>query len=67
MIKNSTMVPNVILDHYLSSLTAAELKVLLVIVRQTVGWADKCTGKRKIRDRFSIVSLWLKRATQDVS
>jgi hypothetical protein len=29
------------------------LKVLLVVIRQTFGWLDKRTGKRKERDRIS--------------
>ena len=53
MHKNTTQVPNCILDHYLRILSASELKILLVIIRQTYGWIDKRTGKRKTRDRIS--------------
>ncbi len=38
---NTTPVPNVILDIYLKELSFAELKVLLVVIRQTLGWADR--------------------------
>lgn len=37
-IDNSTRVPNHILDIFLGTLKEVELKVLLVIVRQTIGW-----------------------------
>jgi len=36
----TTPVPNFVLDCLLSELTSTELKVLLVIIRQTLGWAD---------------------------
>lgn len=37
----TTPVPNIIFDRYLKDLNLAELKVLLVVIRQTLGWADK--------------------------
>ena len=37
----STPVPNVILDFYVRELNSIELKVLLIIIRQTLGWADR--------------------------
>jgi biotin operon repressor len=37
----TTPVPNVILDVYLRELNSTELKVLLVVIRQTLGWADR--------------------------
>lgn len=45
-LKRTTPVPNVVLDLLISVLSMAELKVLLVIVRQTNGW-------RKSRDWIS--------------
>jgi phage replication O-like protein O len=51
--KQTTQVPNFIFDHYLAELPMAELKVLLVIIRQTLGWMDMKTGQRKARDRIS--------------
>jgi hypothetical protein len=51
--KKTTQIPNIVLDQYLRTLNASELKVLLVIIRQTNGWIDKRTGKRKTRDRIS--------------
>jgi hypothetical protein len=38
---NTTPVPNVVFDTYLKELKLAELKVLLIIIRQTLGWEDK--------------------------
>ena len=51
--KQTTQVPNVLFDIHLRELTESELKILLVIIRQTVGWHDKATGKRKERDRIT--------------
>lgn len=49
--KHTTQVPNHIFT-LLPDLTEAELKTLLFIVRQTLGWIDKRTGKRKLTDRI---------------
>ncbi len=49
--KRTTQVPNVILDKHLV-LSEKELKVLLVVVRQTLGWMA-ADGKRKQRDWIS--------------
>ena len=38
--KYTTPVPNAIFDIYMKELNSAELKVLLVVIRQTLGWAD---------------------------
>jgi hypothetical protein len=51
--KQTTQVPNAIFDIHLPTLKESELKVLLVIIRQTLGWLDKRTGRRKTRDRIS--------------
>jgi hypothetical protein len=51
--KQITQVPNFLFDEYLTELTEAELKVTLIILRQTVGWRDIKTGGRKTRDRIS--------------
>jgi hypothetical protein len=40
---NTTPVPNALFDNHLKGLHLAELKVLLVIIRQTLGWEDKKT------------------------
>ena len=54
MAKNSyTKLPNIIFEHYLPLLTSSELKVLLIIYRQTVGWKNPYTNKRKTRDRIT--------------
>ncbi len=51
--QQSTQVPNVVFDKLLTTLTFGEFKVLMVIIRQTYGWIDQRTGKRKSRDRIS--------------
>ena len=51
--QQSTQVPNVVFDKLLTTLTFGEFKVLMVIIRQTYGWIDQRTGKRKTRDRIS--------------
>ncbi|MBK7694788.1 MAG: replication protein [Saprospiraceae bacterium] len=53
MIFKHTQVPNILLDTHLPDLTESELKILLVIIRQTNGWIDKFTGKRKTKDRIT--------------
>ena len=53
MMKNTTQVPNVIFDQYMSQLSPSELMVIFVIVRQTYGWIDKKNGGRKLRDRIT--------------
>ena len=48
---NITPVPNAVFDCHLRELKIAEIKVLLVIVRQTLGWEDKTTkSERKESD-----------------
>ena len=51
--QQTTQVPNTVFDHHLPTLTESELKLLLIIIRQTNGWYDKTTGRRKTRDRIS--------------
>jgi len=41
MYPNTTPVPNSVFDYHLKELQSAELKVLLVIIRQTLGWTDR--------------------------
>lgn len=50
--KQTTQIPNHIFDVHLASLTESELKLFLVIARQTLGWVDRKTGLRKTRDRI---------------
>jgi hypothetical protein len=58
---STTPVPNIVFDHYLKELKLAELKILLVIIRQTFGWHDKFTkSKRKEMDWISGSQLALK-------
>jgi hypothetical protein len=46
-------VSNMVVDRYFAELTGAEVKLLIVIIRQTHGWIDQRTGKRKTRDWIS--------------
>ncbi len=48
-----TPVDNILFDFLLKDLSNAELKILLVIIRQTEGWVNKENGQRKNRDRIS--------------
>ena len=43
----STPVPNAVFDEHLKELKAAELKVLLIIIRQTLGWEDKSSRSQR--------------------
>jgi len=45
-------VPNVVIDEVLPTLKDTELRVLLVVLRQTVGWRD-AKGRSKTRDWLS--------------
>jgi biotin operon repressor len=38
---STTPVPNVIFDIHLKDLNLAELKVLFIVIRQTLGWVDR--------------------------
>lgn len=51
--KNTTITPNFIYDTLLPILNESELKILMVVVRQTHGWICRRTGKRKLRDRIT--------------
>jgi hypothetical protein len=50
----TTPVPNVVLDIHLKDLKLAEIKVLLIVIRQTLGWKDTSTlSERKEIDWLS--------------
>jgi len=49
----TTPIPNEIFDLHLPHLSHAELRVILIVARQTLGWKDTKTGKRKERDRMT--------------
>lgn len=51
--KPFTPIPNVIFDEHLGILTSSELRILLVIFRQTVGFINKRTKHRKKTDWIS--------------
>ena len=50
---NFTKTPNILFDQLLKELNNSELKILLVIIRQTNGWIDKKTKRRKEKDRIT--------------
>jgi hypothetical protein len=47
---STTPVPNVLFDIHVKELKSAELKVLLIIIRQTLGWSDKkgSNGRKEV-------------------
>jgi len=47
---NYTQIPNLLLDEHLAGMGEAELKVTLVIARQTIGW-------QKEKDKLSVTQL----------
>lgn len=50
-IPNTTPLPNRIINGWLPKLSGSQLKVLLIVVRQTLGWLeDQNTGRRKEKD-----------------
>ena len=51
-LRNTTPVPNEFFEQ-IPTLTHTELRVLLVVIRQTYGWKDFKTGQRKVKDRMS--------------
>lgn len=51
--QQTTQVPNAVFDKLLTTLTFSEFKILMIIIRQTYGWIDQRTGKRKNRDRIT--------------
>lgn len=54
MIPNSTPVPNVIIDEWMPILKDVQLRILIVVTRQTLGWIeDPETGRRKSQDWIS--------------
>lgn len=52
-LNQTTPIPNEIFDLHFPHLSHAELRILLIVVRQTYGWKDTKTGKRKERDRMT--------------
>jgi len=50
--QKTTQIPNVFFDFHIPKLSGSEIKILLIIVRQTYGWIAQ-NGKRKKRDRIS--------------
>ena len=49
----TTPIPNEILDQHLPHLNQSQMKVLFTILRQTLGWIDPKTKRRKVKDWIS--------------
>jgi len=52
--KRSTPVPNIVFDSLITHFSGSELKVLLLIIRKTLGWYDHETKRRKERDWIAL-------------
>lgn len=58
---NTTQIPHIIIREWMPLLKDVELRVLLVVADQTLGWAaDDQTGRRKERDWISLSQLMKK-------
>lgn len=65
---NSTQVPHLIIRDWMPRLKDVELRVLLVVTDQTLGWIeDKATGRRKEKDWISHYQLREKTGRADRS
>lgn len=53
MPENFTKTPNILFDQLIPELSNSELKILLVIIRQTNGWIDHRSKRYKTRDRIT--------------
>ena len=63
---NTTQVPHVIIREWMPRLKDVELRVLLVVADQTLGWIeDKATGRRKEKDWISHYQLREKTGRSD--
>lgn len=61
ILPNTTQVPNIIFDDWMPRLSDVEFRVLLVVVRQTLGWIeDPETKRRKEKDWISHSQLSMK-------
>lgn len=70
IIPNTTQVPNILFDYWVKELKDTELRILLLVIRQTLGWIeDKRTGRRKERDWISQKKIMAKtgRSTKSIA
>lgn len=49
----TTPIPNEILDQHLRHLNQSQMKILFTVLRQTLGWIDPKTKRRKAKDWIS--------------
>ena len=52
--RNTTQIPNELFDQHLRHLNQSQIKVILVVLRQTLGWIDPKTNQRKRKDWISM-------------
>lgn len=57
--KNTTQTPNRLFDVYLKSLSKSELKVLLVIIRRTVGFVSPYKAQERVKWAWISQSLFM--------
>lgn len=58
LLPNTTQIPNIIIDEWMHRLNEIEFKILIVVIRQTLGWVmDDASGRRKERDWLSMTQL----------
>jgi len=50
---NTTPTPNWLYNGEMKKMNETELKIVLIVTRQTLGWYDEITGDRKKQDRIS--------------
>ena len=68
ILPNSTQVPNVVLDEWMPRLSDPEFRILLVVVRQTLGWIEDVeTKRRKEKDWISHSQLAMKTGKSSAS
>jgi hypothetical protein len=57
--KHTTQTPNILLDHHLKTLTGSELKVILVIIRRTIGMVDKHHPDKRLQQAWISQKLFM--------
>ncbi len=58
-LKNTTQTPNKLFDVYLKTLSKSELKVLLVVIRRTVGFVSAHNQKERVQWAWISQSLFM--------
>jgi len=63
----STPFPNVLLDELMPKLRDSEWRLVCIVVRQTLGWVDPLTGRRKRSDWLSHRQLIIRSGRQSAA